>query len=131
MAWGLGHWREENRDKSTGKTLGIWLPVWKASHLTSSPKLGLDGQTLPSPILLPGIGLYLVQAEDSRGRNDSLLPLGGSHILIASFTYRPELDFQGHQSAFSAGIKGTFVVRQVTRHLPRSTGSLEAPACTA
>lgn len=30
---------------------------------------------------------------------------GGSHILIASFTYRPELDFQGHQSAFSAGIR--------------------------
>lgn len=46
---------------------------------------------------------------------------GGSHILIASFTYQPELDFQGHQSAFSADI----------RHLPRSTGSLEAPACTA
>lgn len=56
---------------------------------------------------------------------------GGRHILIASFTYQPELDFQGHQSAFSAGIRGTFVVRQVTRHLPRSTGSLEAPACTA
>lgn len=95
MAWGLARWRAKNRDKTAVKPRGFGSLSGKQATLFLSPKPGLDGQP-PSPMLLPGIGLYLVQAGNSRSRNESPTTLVVHFILISSITYQPELEFQKH-----------------------------------